>query len=63
LKKSLKSAEKLSDKLEYDSRPVRTCLGYFYLCISKNSTNTMDLYKTRSLILILGSKSIVPDMI
>jgi hypothetical protein len=34
-KEPIKSAEKLSDKLEYDARLVRKRYGYFYLCIPK----------------------------
>jgi hypothetical protein len=34
-KELIESAEKLSDKLEYDSRLVRTRLGHFYRCILK----------------------------
>jgi hypothetical protein len=53
-KESIKSAEELPDKLEYDARLVRKRLGHFYLCIPKKPTNTVDRHKTRSLLLILG---------
>jgi hypothetical protein len=31
----MKSAEPLTDKLQYDSRLIRTRLGHYYLCVSK----------------------------
>jgi hypothetical protein len=34
-KEPIKSAEEPPDKLEYDSRLLRTHLGHFYLCIPK----------------------------
>jgi transposase len=34
-KEPIKSAEEFPDKLEYDSRLVRTHLGHFYFCIPK----------------------------
>jgi putative transposase len=34
-KESIKSAQQLPDKLEYDARLVRKRYGYFYLCIPK----------------------------
>jgi hypothetical protein len=53
-KKPIKSAEQLPDKLKYDARLVRKRLGHFYLCIPKRLDKYNGLYKTRSLLLILG---------
>jgi hypothetical protein len=54
-KKPIKSAEKPPDKLEYDARLVRKRYGHFYLCIPKKKLDKYNgLYKTRSLLLILG---------
>ena len=56
LKRHIKNAEELHYKLEYGSRLVAIRLGHFYLYIHKNSINTIKLYKTRPLALILKSE-------
>jgi hypothetical protein len=53
-KKPIKSVEELPDKLGYDVRLVRKRYGHFYFCISKKLDKYNGLYKTRSLLLILG---------
>jgi hypothetical protein len=61
-KESIKSAEELPDKLEYDARSLEHVLDISTSAFPKNSTNTLDLYKTRSLLLILGSEPFVLNM-
>ena len=56
-KKPIKSAEELSDKLEYDTRLVRKRYGYYYLCIPKRLDKYNGLSQTKVIAVDPGERS------